>query len=151
MITEDLFIDGVTSRTCMNCKVTKSADDFYTHKDGHLRHECKLCMNKKARARHKEARKKPGYGRDQYLKRYGITHQDYERMLEAQGGVCAICRSVETKKWDHFSVDHNHETGEVRGLLCATCNTGLGQFQDNPSLLVEAANYLTLRGHYGEV
>ena len=150
MITDDLFVDGVTSRTCMNCKVTKSAVDFYAHKGGHLRHECKACMNAKARARHKEKAKDPSYRRDKYLARYGITHDEYEKMLAAQNGVCAICQGEETKRWTHFSVDHNHETGEVRGLLCHTCNTGLGQFQDSPELLAEAANYLRLRGYFGD-
>ena len=146
----DLFETQADTRRCMKCDVIKPGDDFYKHANGSIRHECKPCMNAKARARHKLASKKPGFSRDKYLKRYGITHADYERILKAQGGVCAICESTETKKWDHFSVDHNHETGEVRGLLCATCNTGLGQFQDAPDLLIKAANYLTLRGHYGE-
>lgn len=147
----DLFEAQADTRRCMKCDVIKPADEFYKHKNGSCRHECKLCMNQKARARHKTARKQEGYSRDRYLKRYGITHQDYEQMLKAQNGQCAICKSEDPKRWDHFSVDHNHETGEVRGLLCHTCNTGLGQFQDNPDFLIEAANYLSLRGHYGEV
>ncbi len=146
----DLFEEAVDTRRCMDCDVIKPADDFYKHKSGAIRHECKSCMNTKARARHKRNAKDPEYRRDKYLKRYGITHDDYKKMLAAQGGVCAICKGEETKRWTHFSVDHNHETGEVRGLLCHTCNTGLGQFQDSPEMLAEAANYLRLRGYFGE-
>jgi hypothetical protein len=79
-----------------------------------------------------------------WLRRYGITREWYNRTLEDQGGCCAICNSPEIgrKGHTHFHVDHNHYTGEVRGLLCDLCNRGLGYFKDNENLLVNAANYL---------
>jgi hypothetical protein len=58
-------------------------------------------------------------------------------MLAAQGGVCAICRAAPAQH-----VDHDHETGAVRALLCFNCNGGLGQFKDNPTLLHAAAYYV---------
>lgn len=71
--------------------------------------------------------------------RYGITLDDYERMLEEQDGGCAICG----RETDYpLYVDHCHEGGRVRGLLCATCNSGIGKFLDDPDLLVAAAAYL---------
>jgi hypothetical protein len=77
------------------------------------------------------------------LKRYGITLADYDQMLKRQKGVCAICKKPEThSRQRRLSVDHNHETGEVRGLLCARCNRALGMFNDNPDLLRSAARYL---------
>jgi hypothetical protein len=85
------------------------------------------------------------------LKRlYGITFADYERMLAEQGGGCAICGSKTSKaiirgKEVLFHVDHDHETGVVRGLLCAKCNLGLGSFEDEPDLLRAAAEYLSVR------
>lgn len=84
------------------------------------------------------------------LKRvYGITVDDYYRMLENQGGGCAICGtrvpSQRARKYvttEMFFVDHCHATGKVRGLLCGKCNRGLGYFEDNPSRLEMAASYL---------
>lgn len=76
-----------------------------------------------------------------YKTRYGITVDEYNVMLKAQGGVCKICRN-ECDKRDVLSVDHCHKTGKVRGLLCHKCNAGLGAFGDNPNLVAAAAFYL---------
>lgn len=63
-----------------------------------------------------------------YLKkRYGVTAEQFERMVNEQGGACAICGTIPTRR--RLDVDHNHETGQVRGLLCMQCNTALGQFE----------------------
>jgi len=76
-------------------------------------------------------------------KRYGITLEDYERMLELQGGCCKICGCKSPgNKSKHFSVDHSHTTQEVRGLLCHHCNTGLGYFRDSREALSNAIIYL---------
>lgn len=75
---------------------------------------------------------------------YGIDYNDYNTMLTEQNNSCAICKSTSAGRGHkHFSVDHDHITGKVRGLLCHNCNTGLGQFKDNTQLLTEAVNYLT--------
>lgn len=80
--------------------------------------------------------------REGHLKRrFGITQADYEAMLEVQGGGCGICGNL-PKEGVALHVDHDHETGEVRGLLCVSCNNGLGQFRENPALLRIAAEYL---------
>jgi hypothetical protein len=77
------------------------------------------------------------------LKKYGITLAEYERLLKKQKGVCAICKKPEyDARQRRLSVDHDHETGRVRGLLCARCNRALGMFNDNPELLRSAARYL---------
>lgn len=75
---------------------------------------------------------------------YGITHADYEALLESQGGACAICGATSPRKTNkkHFSVDHCHDTGKVRGILCDPCNNGLGRFNDDPQLLRSALEYL---------
>ncbi len=78
------------------------------------------------------------------MDRYGITLDDYDRMLAEQGGACAICGGgpeggPATK---NYSVDHCHETGLVRGLLCSSCNIGLAKFRDRPELLIAASDYL---------
>ena len=79
--------------------------------------------------------------------RFGLTLQEYEAMERAQGGVCAICGNPETSfgrngKLRRLSIDHDHVTHDIRGLLCANCNSGLGYFKDNPGALRKAALYL---------
>lgn len=82
------------------------------------------------------------------LKRYyGMTHEEYASMDADHGGKCAICGEVEAQlirgKRVRLAVDHCHDTGLVRGLLCMKCNTGLGSFKDDPALLHAAISYLT--------
>lgn len=76
--------------------------------------------------------------------RHGITADDYDTMLVNQGGVCAICGTDQPggRRSERFHVDHDHETGEVRGLLCNECNQGLGKFQDSVEMLRAAIQYL---------
>jgi hypothetical protein len=72
---------------------------------------------------------------------YGITIKQFEQMLAAQDYRCAICpRSLKGRGTAH--VDHDHRTGRVRGILCTSCNNGLGRFQDSPATLRRAARYL---------
>ncbi len=73
-------------------------------------------------------------------KMYGIELSEYEAMLEAQNGGCAICGKRD--KHYRLAVDHCHAEGHIRGLLCADCNRGLGMFGDKPELLEKAAAYL---------
>jgi hypothetical protein len=72
-------------------------------------------------------------------------------MVDEQDGACLIC-GTDTPMGHHkrFVVDHNHSSGEVRGLLCSKCNSGLGCFSDNPHTLLKAAQYLFNKGHYGK-
>lgn len=83
------------------------------------------------------------YGLKRY---YGISVEDYAAMLNAQDGVCAICARPETNiangKILPLSVDHDHGTGDVRGLLCNGCNRGIGFFKDNRETLLSAIKYL---------
>lgn len=83
---------------------------------------------------------------DLLLRKYGMTVIDYRRIYDRQAGRCGICS--ESRSWDHkvgalpFVVDHDHSTGNVRGLLCGQCNSGLGFFRDNRDSLVRAVTYL---------
>jgi hypothetical protein len=70
-------------------------------------------------------------------KNYGITKGQFDALFAAQHGVCAICKEREAN-----SVDHSHEHGRIRALLCRACNAGLGFFRDDPELLRAAAAYL---------
>jgi hypothetical protein len=74
---------------------------------------------------------------------YGITLEDYNRMLEEQGGCCAICGKPSTDYKRNLHVDHDHLTGKVRGLLCVRCNYGIGYFGEDTTLLENAKVYLT--------
>jgi len=74
-------------------------------------------------------------------KAYAITADRYQSMLVSQNGVCAICRGVNVSG-KRLSIDHDHATGHVRGLLCLQCNSGLGQFRDDPARIRLAAEYL---------
>lgn len=88
--------------------------------------------------------------RDRHFRaKYGITIDDYDALMEAQGNACAICGGRESRfvrkevaRLRSLSVDHDHETGEVRGLLCGDCNVGLGAFRDDPAKLDRAKAYI---------
>jgi len=76
------------------------------------------------------------------LRRHNVTLDQYHAMLEQQGELCAICRSVLQPMHKETHIDHDHATGKVRGLLCGACNLGLGKFKDNPAALRAAAAYV---------
>ena len=127
-------------KTCNRCEENKPLTEFYKNKsssDGY-KSICKSCELEG---------KKVFYSKDYYrnrslLGRYGITLDDYNEMLKAQNGCCAICGIHEKHCDKNLAVDHDHNTGEVRKLLCQHCNTGLGQFRDNPEFLANAIKYL---------
>lgn len=84
---------------------------------------------------------------DKHLRRkFGISAEEYMLLLDEQDGRCKIClrtpEEVGDKGCPRLAVDHDHETGAVRGLLCRPCNAGLGHFQDSPELMASAINYL---------
>lgn len=74
--------------------------------------------------------------------RYGISLAEYRRLLDKQGGGCAICGTKDWGKRNRPCVDHDHATGRVRGLLCINCNTGIGMFDDDPDRMRLAIRYL---------
>ena len=123
-------------KTCSKCSAEKELTEFYNskrHKDG----RSNVC-NKCSRLRDNSWKKKHGWAwRMKFL--YGLSEEQYDNMFESQGRVCKICKKSQTRR---LSVDHDHTTGKVRGLLCTNCNTGIGLLMDSPELLREAANYL---------
>lgn len=76
-----------------------------------------------------------------FLRKYGLSLEDYDRLLLAQGGCCGICGNANGNK--RLAVDHDHTTGKVRGLLCDSCNQGLGFFKDSVERLEAAIQWLT--------
>jgi hypothetical protein len=81
--------------------------------------------------------------RERTLAQYGLTPDDYDRLLTAQGERCAICQAYDPGPDRHtFVVDHDHDTGRVRGLLCGPCNMGLGLLGDHVGSIAAALHYL---------
>ena len=89
-----------------------------------------------------ERRRGQANRRGNLLRRFGITEEDYLRMLDEQGGRCAICGTDTPGTSGVFAVDHDHETGAVRGLLCRGCNIGIGNLGDDIGRLESAIAYL---------
>jgi hypothetical protein len=114
------------------------------NKDG-KQYRCKDCDNKAVnKYRERNAEQHKANQRNANLKhKYGITNEEYHTMLDKQNRCCLICNKHETFNAPiRFVVDHCHETGKVRGILCNSCNTGLGLFGDCPHNLRDAAEYL---------
>ena len=88
-----------------------------------------------------------GYKREKWLKmKFNLSIEEYNKILEKQNNSCAICKqdfdTIKQETNKSLCVDHNHENGEIRGLLCNNCNRGLGFFKDNAVSLLEAIKYL---------
>ena len=143
------------TRRCSKCKQEKSIKDFYNSQPNW----CKSCCAKYSKLRWEKHKKKiKAKNKDYYKKykekwknyrlkkRYNITVADYNELLCQQKGCCAICGQKETSKnkWGlcQLAVDHDHNTGKVRGLLCTKCNLILGLAKDNIDILFKAINYL---------
>ena len=120
-------------KTCTKCGVSKPLDEYYTIKKyGHKHGSCKECFKKKSKKQRNPERAKEL----ELLRRYGITLEDYYKMDQS----CNICGSSEEGRGFKMNVDHCHSTGKVRGLLCNSCNRGLGLLgEDN---LLEAIQYI---------
>ena len=120
-------------KRCSACNLEKEVINF--HKDRRIVDgyscRCKAC--------------KFAVGRNSRLKqKYSLDESKYDELLKSQDNRCAICQTTQYRKNQnaHFAVDHDHKTGLVRGLLCDTCNRGLGYFKDNIDLLKSAERYL---------
>lgn len=149
-------LEDRTSKQCGSCEKIKDLSRFAAQRgrwDG-LDSTCKDCRSaasKIARAedpekfrerRSKSYRKE--YGFKWRLKQYGITMDQYSQLLVVQKGKCAICGSYNPKgKHKTWHIDHDHRTGEVRGLLCFSCNAMLGHSGDDSSVLLSGLKYLS--------
>lgn len=133
-------------RECSRCGVFKTWDHYHNCKSRATGHAsaCKACMRQKTRQDMEN-----GTIRDGELRRkYDISLSEYERMAEENGDACAICGTMEKGRARgrvrYWSVDHDHETGEIRGLLCQKCNSLLGMADDDIEILQKAIAYLEL-------
>lgn len=131
------LLDWSDEKTCPACGERKPLEQFAantTTRRG-VGSYCLPCHNRIARE--ERVRNHGSTGGYHLKRRYGVTEAQVEEMVREQGGVCAICLE---RPAEH--VDHDHDTGEVRGVLCFTCNVGLGNFRDRPDLLDRAVHYL---------
>jgi hypothetical protein len=140
-------------KRCPSCGDTRVNTEFYKSKcnyDG-LHYQCKSCAREvtakwrtenpgRANTWHKSNPEKVGFF--QIKIKYGISQDQYNVLFERQSGCCAICKTHQRTLHRKLAVDHDHHTGKVRGLLCAKCNCGLGNFNDNLNVLMKAALYL---------
>lgn len=122
-------------KKCPRCKLEKESSAFQRSSqnvDG-LSTYCKLCRSEQKKKQYK----------CRLAGKYGITIQDYNKMLIEQNGRCAICSSEDPKgRGSNFHIDHNHATHKVRALLCANCNTGIGLFLEDVGIMRRAISYL---------
>lgn len=131
-------------KQCKMCGRTRLLRYFPKSKESYTGYfsycyDCRKEVNRKQDLKRSDYRKK--ISRSAYLKRtYGISDEDYHEMLEKQNGKCLICGSESIDR--KHAVDHCHKTGKIRGLLCDSCNRGLGMFKDNPESLRKAASYV---------
>jgi hypothetical protein len=156
-------------KICRLCKVEKSFNDFYKqdrNKDGY-KTECKSCsynQHKKYRnsggkekerlSEEKRKNKDPDKWRNYlYQRTYGITLTDYNTMLENQNHCCKLCGESEKVRATNkertprrLAIDHDHNTGKVRGLLCHQCNVVLGQYEKYKDLFPKFQEYLDSTG-----
>ncbi len=135
-------------KKCSKCKVEK-ADDCFNKRGINstvLQSMCKECaafIRKERYLSNKDKEKNRSYS-NRIKRVYGITEFDYDKMLTNQNGKCAICGSIKIGrgKTNKFCIDHNHKTGNVRGLLCHNCNVLLGKLSDNIELCQNIIKYL---------
>ena len=128
-----------SGKHCSKCGEYKSLNDFYKRKksvDG-LNGMCIACVKQWKNENKDKIRN------CEYLSRYGITLSEYEEMLRSQDNRCATCNKHQTEVHRKIlHVDHCHETGQVRGLLCRSCNVALGFVEDSEDTLTEMILYL---------
>ena len=145
-------------KLCKKCGLEKEKTDFYKdkqNKDG-LGSYCKTCHKENVRKNYKLNPEKilvrtKKWQKDNPEKRakirrkyqYGISSEEYEHLITLQHGLCAICGKTETySRKKSLSVDHDHNTKRIRGLLCSRCNTVLGLIGDSTDLLTNCLDYL---------
>ena len=128
----------INMKRCPKCKLTKSTKDFYKDSSRHdgLQSHCIKCLREYYLN---------GPGRNKhYLRRYGITLSQYNKMFKKQSSICAICKTgTFSGPGERLHVDHCHSTGKIRGLLCNSCNMMLGRAKDNIDILESAIEYLS--------
>lgn len=124
---------------CKRCNEKKPRQMFGQHA------WCKTCCSQYNKAYKRKTVNKPTYEinrKRRLFTRFRITPEEYAKLEVQQSSLCAICGKPQISAYRTLDIDHDHITGQVRGLLCRNCNTALGQFKDSVPLLLKAADYL---------
>jgi hypothetical protein len=129
---------------CPGCKLWLEISAFSQDKNSKYNKQtrCRACQ-KRERAEFLTPEKR----RDQHLRlKYGITSAQYEHMLNQQHGVCAVCKMPETHRSSKgtitpLAIDHDHETGDIRALLCFSCNVAFGQLKEDTDRIQKLKDY----------
>ena len=135
-------------KTCPSCETLKPLTAFTIRKSGRVGQAVSHCTECRVAKRKVDRQIDPERflnieRKSKFKRHYGISLEQYDEMLENQGGGCAICGTTKpSERTKYFAVDHCHSTSKVRGLLCSKCNRGLGLFNDKPERLKAAAKYL---------
>ena len=137
-------------KICTGCKKLKPLSEFRvdSRRKDKATAKCKMCLSLKEKETSKQTKRRTTVRNNQLQRDYNISFEHLLQMFENQNGCCFICKTslvlLGDSKTKHQTacVDHNHTTGKIRGLLCNSCNRGLGLFKDNITLLRLAANYL---------
>ena len=124
-------------KRCPDCGECKPLDEFPRNKNRRTGGTATASRVTTLRGKESHQRLYGGTRHYHLKRRYGIGADEFDELVVQQGGVCAICGRP-----DPEHVDHDHETGAVRGILCFNCNGGLGQFRDSIDSLLTAASYL---------
>lgn len=140
----------VEEKECGQCGKVKPIVEFYSDPGARDKaaSKCKECDREYQRARYKKngrARPRDKKAEQEYHRKrvYGITPEQYAAMIERSGGLCEICGRVPSEvSGKGACVDHCHDSGAVRGILCHPCNVALGNFRDDPEVLRAAIGYL---------
>lgn len=138
-------MEDIKTKVCSKCKEDKPLSEYHkrANRPCGVKSQCKECYkNYPAKLKRRD-----NYMREYDLfKSYKISLEEYEKMLKQQNNCCKICNinigTLHNKRKKNFCVDHCHSTGKIRGLLCDSCNKGIGFFNDNTSLLEKAILYL---------
>ncbi|SRR6266566_4063802 len=135
------------TKQCSRCRDWLPFSAFSGH---HTKKDGLNCYCRKCKVKNQRESRTPERSRQYKLRsEFGITLKQYDRMLEAQGGVCAVCHQPETHPDNHskakqarrLSIDHDHRTGDVRALLCSSCNVALGRMNEDPERIRALAEY----------
>ena len=134
-------------KVCKVCNKEKPLSSYHKSKIHKLgcRNVCKLCRNKRQKITPEKRKESYSYEKNRNTKlkqTYGITYDDYLEMFNEQDGKCLICSRHQKDLKLALAVDHCHDTGMIRGLLCGNCNSGIGNLRDDISLLKKAIEYL---------
>lgn len=131
---------------CCLCDMYKSVDSFGKNKQGYegLHFYCRDCVGENSR------RQTENNALRQKTNSYGISPKEYIELLEKHHHVCAICGKPETRIHQGvlaaLSIDHDHDTGKIRGLLCTRCNSAIGHFYEDVEIMRKAIDYLNING-----